>query len=379
VKPLAEQSLYELLEVPFDAPESEIVRAWERVESLYGPESLATYTLISPDEAALLGRRLDEALTILLDPAARKAYDARLSGTPVPRSGRAEDMSGTVSPARLPPIIPPLASPAPAVKGIVPVPGVHSPRPLAASMEGLAVVAALPLLPERTETSPAPSPLARNGEVANCQVVSSAEEAVAPVLPAEPPENLLVLRERPGPEEAIDRAADEEAPSREEPMAADSPPVPAALPEPAPPAILLSVVASAEAPPAPPDTPVPVSPPFAAVAEAVGQARAPEVPAARPPAGDRGLVIPEGAPFTGDVLRLAREARGLTLSQVSERTKISKRYLEHVEADHYEALPAVVYLRGILMAISKELRLDGQKVARSYLQAFDAARASPKR
>ena len=63
MKPLAEQNLYEILEVPCDAPEDDIVKAWDRVSALCTPGALATYTLMPPDEAALLGRRLEEALT----------------------------------------------------------------------------------------------------------------------------------------------------------------------------------------------------------------------------------------------------------------------------------------------------------------------------
>ena len=128
---------------------------------------------------------------------------------------------------------------------------------------------------------------------------------------------------------------------------------------------------------------MPVSPPFAAVTESAPPAPPnPEpVPAAasRQPLVDKGLFVPEGARYTGDVLRRAREARGLTLQQVCERTKISRHHLENVEADHYERLPAAVYLRGILMAVAKELRLDGQKVARSYLQAAEDEAPAPKR
>ena len=39
-------------------------------------------------------------------------------------------------------------------------------------------------------------------------------------------------------------------------------------------------------------------------------------------------------------------------------------------------LPAPVYVRGILMALAKELRLDGQKVARSYLEIAASAMAA---
>jgi cytoskeletal protein RodZ len=90
-----------------------------------------------------------------------------------------------------------------------------------------------------------------------------------------------------------------------------------------------------------------------------------------------GLGAAEPASYTGDVLRRAREARGMSIQQMCERTKITRHHLENVEADRYDKLPASVYLRGILMAVAKELRLDGQKVARSYLESIAAASAPP--
>ena len=77
--------------------------------------------------------------------------------------------------------------------------------------------------------------------------------------------------------------------------------------------------------------------------------------------------------WTGSALREAREARGVTLQQLAESTRVLKRHLENVEAGRYAELPAAVYLRGILMAMARELRLDAQKVSRSYLAVLDAA------
>ena len=81
----------------------------------------------------------------------------------------------------------------------------------------------------------------------------------------------------------------------------------------------------------------------------------------------------EGARFNGDALRRTREARGITVQQMCERTKITRHHIENLELDRYDKLPASVYLRGILMALAKELRLDGQKVARSYFEAMAEA------
>jgi hypothetical protein len=79
------------------------------------------------------------------------------------------------------------------------------------------------------------------------------------------------------------------------------------------------------------------------------------------------MLVPEGAAWSGELLRRVRESRGLTLQQLAERTRITRHHLENIEQDRFKALPAGVYLRGIIMSLSRELRLDGQKVARSYL------------
>jgi cytoskeletal protein RodZ len=67
--------------------------------------------------------------------------------------------------------------------------------------------------------------------------------------------------------------------------------------------------------------------------------------------------------------------RGLTLLQLGERTRIGVKHLENVEADRYDALPAAVYLRGILMSVARELGLDGLRVSKSYLAFVEAHRS----
>ena len=322
MKPLAEQSLYEILEVPSDAPEDDIVKAWDRVSALCAPGALATYTLIPQEDAALLGRRLEEALTVLLDPVARQRYDETLSLTPVPRGGGCGQASASG----------PEETPRPRV-----LPPVIRPRPMP------------PIIPPRRDSPPAgadlptPIPLER--------VAPAVEAAEAPAQVEEAPPQIQVA----------------EAPGRGE-LAEAPTPVEAAVPIPL-------------------ATPVPVSPPFAAVADvprptpvpaALAPATVPPVvPAATPAPRPQEIIVGDGTRYTGDVLRRAREARGITVQQVCERTKITRHHVENLEAERYELLPAPVYLRGILMALAKELRLDGQKVARSYLEAMAAAAPPP--
>jgi curved DNA-binding protein CbpA len=210
-----EQSFYEILEIPRTASADEVLRAYERALAMYGPDSLVTYTLLAPEDAELLSRRIEDARTVLLDPQARAAYDASLPGEP------ALDADG--------------GAPSSAAQA-------------------------------RRADAPAGGGAAARG---------------APTLAAVP--------------------ADVQ------------------------------------------------SPPF---------------------------VPPEGSPWTGEILRQARESRGLTILQVADRTRITRHHIENIEAERFEKLPVSVYLRGILLSLARELRLDGQKVARSYLERVAAAARS---
>ncbi|MGB8931874.1 MAG: helix-turn-helix transcriptional regulator, partial [Anaeromyxobacteraceae bacterium] len=99
-----------------------------------------------------------------------------------------------------------------------------------------------------------------------------------------------------------------------------------------------------------------------------------EVPP-RPPRPE--LPDVEAAVWTGEALRMVREGRGLSIRELCDRTKITRYHLENIEADRFSALPAPVYLRGILVAVARELRLDGQKVSRSYLERMCAGGSDP--
>ncbi len=85
----------------------------------------------------------------------------------------------------------------------------------------------------------------------------------------------------------------------------------------------------------------------------------------------RSVDIPSDAEFNGELLRQVRKSRGFSLAQVADRTRITLRHLENVEADRYDALPPTVYLRGILMSLARELGLDSLRVSRSYLSLVD--------
>ena len=96
-----------------------------------------------------------------------------------------------------------------------------------------------------------------------------------------------------------------------------------------------------------------------------------EVPAAmRPPMP----VIDSETEYSGPFLRRMREAHGIELRELAERSKIGVAYLTALEADDYLKLPAPVYVRGFLGEYARMLALDPERVKDSYLDRYRHAR-----
>ena len=73
---------------------------------------------------------------------------------------------------------------------------------------------------------------------------------------------------------------------------------------------------------------------------------------------------PDGGPKIGRILEQERKARGLSLEEVEEATKIRKRYLDGLEREDYAVLPDEVYARGFLKTYANYLGLDGEALSR---------------
>jgi flagellar biosynthesis protein FlhG len=83
------------------------------------------------------------------------------------------------------------------------------------------------------------------------------------------------------------------------------------------------------------------------------------------------------AEVTGALLKKLRESRGLELADISQRTKISERYLRALEDEKFAEMPAAVYVRGYVTEYARALRLDPHRIAESYLARFRKAAAPP--
>lgn len=65
---------------------------------------------------------------------------------------------------------------------------------------------------------------------------------------------------------------------------------------------------------------------------------------------------------TGDRLRLAREAAGLSLADVATRTRITQRHLEAVEQSDFSALPGRTYVTGFARAYARAVDLPEAEI-----------------
>lgn len=88
--------------------------------------------------------------------------------------------------------------------------------------------------------------------------------------------------------------------------------------------------------------------------------------AARPRLWNDG-VSPEDS--FGGWLRRQREVREISLREIAEASKISIRYLEALEQDRFELLPAAVFAKGFLREYAKYVGLDADEVINYYLAA----------
>jgi len=82
----------------------------------------------------------------------------------------------------------------------------------------------------------------------------------------------------------------------------------------------------------------------------------------------------EGGSF-GSWLRQQREIRNINLREISDNTKIAMRYLEALEEDRFEVLPAPIFAKGFLREYAKYVGLDPDEVVNFYLTAEQRHRA----
>lgn len=77
----------------------------------------------------------------------------------------------------------------------------------------------------------------------------------------------------------------------------------------------------------------------------------------------------------GSWLRQQREARGISLVEIADTSKIGRRYLEALESDRWDLLPAPVFTRGFLREYARIVGLDQDETINLYWIATQARQA----
>jgi len=78
IKKIDDLNFYELLEISPLASSQEVHKAYERVRRIYEPNSIALYSLFTPEETAKIRQRIEEAYRTLAYDDNRKRYDRSL-------------------------------------------------------------------------------------------------------------------------------------------------------------------------------------------------------------------------------------------------------------------------------------------------------------
>ena len=79
-------------------------------------------------------------------------------------------------------------------------------------------------------------------------------------------------------------------------------------------------------------------------------------------------------PALGEEFRSAREARGVTLSEVAEQIHIRSVYLNAIENEEWSAIGAPVYVRGFIRTYARFLGLDAEDAVGRFNEAAPAER-----
>ena len=84
-------------------------------------------------------------------------------------------------------------------------------------------------------------------------------------------------------------------------------------------------------------------------------------------------VVPESDPQPhselasfGEELRREREIRAISLKEIADATKISKRFLEAIENNDHRTLPAPVFTRGFVREYARYLGLNSEEMVNRY-------------
>jgi cytoskeletal protein RodZ len=87
----------------------------------------------------------------------------------------------------------------------------------------------------------------------------------------------------------------------------------------------------------------------------------------RPPGPELSASPKGGRQTFGDIIRRARELRGIELRDVAEATKINLRYLEALERNDFTYIPGGIHARNFVRAYARQIGVDEAEMVNAFL------------
>ncbi len=91
---------------------------------------------------------------------------------------------------------------------------------------------------------------------------------------------------------------------------------------------------------------------------------------------DFAAMIESAEKIDGSFLKKIRGLKSITMDEIMDFTKLSRKYVDALERDDLDKLPAPVYVRGFVTQYAKALRLDTKTIAAGYMRNFQDLRES---
>lgn len=88
------------------------------------------------------------------------------------------------------------------------------------------------------------------------------------------------------------------------------------------------------------------------------------------PSGENLDLLGNLTSVTGKNIKMLRIAREISLEEIYRKTNIPKKTLENIEGEHFEELPALVYLKGFLRLYAKILNANQTQMVDGYVKRF---------
>lgn len=89
--------------------------------------------------------------------------------------------------------------------------------------------------------------------------------------------------------------------------------------------------------------------------------------------------LAESGPELGQALMEARGARNLTVAEVCQRTRIAREFIEALEADDLDQLPAAVYTRSYIRQLCSDYGIEAEPLVDAYDAMVDGQFPTPGR